>query len=178
MSTLKVNRIEPRTGDTVEIVGFSCDQPAFYTEVSGGNQTVSNAVDTKVLLASTAQRVDTGNVLDANGKCTITSETAGVWRFTGQVTGNYFESSCHLDRVFAMIFKNGSPMGEGSDSYIYQGGPFGLRTYTATVSVIAEVSAGEEIELYGNVQYSSTGTPSTLYIMQRATNFTGNRISS
>lgn len=179
MSTLKVNRIEPRTGDKVEIVGFSSDQPSFYTEMSEGNQTVSNAVDTKVLLRSTAQKVDTGNVLDSLGKCIITAETAGVWRFAGQVNGYYVDSSCHLEKVFAMIFKNGIKItNEGSDAYINKGGPFGLKGYTATVSVIAEVSAGDEIELYGNVQYASTGTPSTLYIQQRSTNFTGNRISS
>ena len=179
MSTLKVNRIEPRTGDKVEIVGFSSDQPSFYTEMSEGNQTVSNAVDTKVLLRSTAQKVDTGNVLDSLGKCIITAETAGVWRFAGQVNGYYFESSCHLEKVFAMIFKNGGKItNEGGDAYINQGGPFGLKTYTATVSVIAQGSAGDEIELYGNVQYSSGGVSSAVAIQQRSTNFTGNRISS
>ena len=179
MSTLTVNRIEPRTGDSVEIVGFSSDQPAFFTQMGGGNQIVENSVDTKVILASTAQRIDTGSVLDTNGKCTITADTAGIWRFSGQVNGYYVESSCHLDIVFAMIFKNGSKIvSEGGDAYIEKGGPFGLKGYTATVSVIAEVSAGDEIELYGKVQYSSTGSPSMLGINQRSTNFTGNRISS
>ena len=178
-SQLRVDRISPATGSEVTIDGFSSDQPSFYTEISGGNQTVSNAVDTKAILASTAQRVDTGNVLDANGKCTITAETAGVWRFSGQVNGYYVNSSCHLEKVFVMIFKNGSKItNEGSDAYINKGGPFGLRDYVATVSVIVEVSAGDEIELYGNVQYSPAGSASDVQIGQRGTNFTGNRISS
>ncbi len=178
-SQLRVDRISPANTSEIIIDGFSSDQPAFYTEMSGGNQTVSNAVDTRVLLYSTAQRVDTGSVLDANGKCIITAETAGVWRFSGQVNGFYVASSCHLDKVFAMIFKNGSKIvNEGGDSYIQEGGPFGLKGYVAIVSVIAEVSAGDEIELYGNLQYASTGTASELHIMQRSTNFTGNRISS
>jgi hypothetical protein len=176
MSTLKVNRIEPRTGDTVEIVGFSSDsnQPSFYAEKSGGNQQVSNRVDTKVTLTSTAKRVDPYNLLDANGKFTATSDTAGIWRFTGQVSG-FCVGAMEIDLVGAYLFKNGSAISEGSDSIRDDGQSFGGKSTTQTVSIIAEVASGDTIELYGNIGHG--GNVRTLEILQRATNFTGNRIS-
>ena len=178
-SQLKVDRISPATGSEITIDGFSSDQPAFYTEVSTGNQDVANAVETKVILSSTAQRIDTHSLLDADGRCTITADTAGIWRFTGQVTGFYVNSSKHLEKVIAMIHKNGSKItNEGSDSMMDIGGPWGMSAQAQTVTLIAEVSAGDYIELYGNVQYSSIGTASPVQILQRSTNFSGNRISS
>ena len=176
-SQLKVDRISPATGSEIIIDGFSSDQPAFYTEISTGNQDLANAVETKVILSSTAQRIDTHSLLDADGRCTITADTAGIWRFTGQVNGYYVNSQQHLQKVFAMIHKNGSKItNEGSDSMVDAPGGGVLKSQTQTVTVIAEVSAGDYIELYGSVQYASTASP--MQIAQRSTNFSGNRISS
>jgi hypothetical protein len=174
MSTLKVNRIEPRTGDTVEIVGFSSDQPSFYAEKSGGNQEVLNRVDTKVTLTSD-KRVDPYNLLDASGKFTVTSDTAGIWRFTGQVQGVCLGAN-ETDFVGVYIFKNGSPISEGSDSIKDGGLAWGDKAMTQTVSIITEVVSGDTIELYGGVGHWTTSR--TVQILQRGTNFTGNRISS
>ena len=181
MSTLKVNRIEPRTGDTVDIVGFSSDQPSFYAEMTGGNLSVSNNVDTKVPLSSTLNRVDTDNLLDANGKFTVTASTAGIWRFTGQVNGAEISGNHWLDNVFAMIFKNGTGLlGEGTDSTHSVGGSYGKFYQTQTFTLIRRVEAGDYLELYGRVGHSpdSGASGSPLEILARSTNFTGNRISS
>jgi hypothetical protein len=180
MSTLRVNRIEPRTGSKVEIVGFSSDQPSFYAEMTGGNLSVSNNVDTKVPLSSTLNRVDTDNLLDANGKFTATASTAGIWRFTGQVNGIETSGNHWLDNVFAMIFKNGTAISEGTDSIHSVGGSYGKFFQTQTFSLIQRVEAGDYLELYGRVGHSpdSGASGSPLVIQQRSTNFTGNRISS
>lgn len=179
-SQLRVDRISPANTSEIIIDGFSSDQPSFFTEMDGGNQIVSNNVATKVILGRTSSKnVDTANILDSDGAATITADTAGIWRFSGQVNGTYVSSSCHLDKVFAQLFRNGSIItDEGSDSYIEKGGPFGLKAFVATVSLITEVFVGDKIELYGTVKYASSGTASELQIAMRSTNFAGNRISS
>ena len=155
--------------------GFASDLPCFYVEMSGGNQSVSTGVVTKVNLLNTSNKIDTHSVLDSNGMFTATASTAGIWQFNAQLSGGYIGASMYLKVVAAILYKNGAGIGEGTDSLKDVGGPFGLKTQTQTISIMLEVASGDTVALYGQVEYATSGS---VEIQQRGTNFSGQRVSS
>jgi predicted HAD superfamily phosphohydrolase len=118
-------------------------------------------------------------LLDDDGTFTATAETAGIWRFSAQVSGAEVSGNHWLDEIFAMIYKNGSNIGEGTDSVHVVGGSYGKKIQTQAISIIVKVEDGDKFEVYGNISHSpaAAAAGSPLELQQRGTNFTGNRVS-
>lgn len=129
-SEIKANKISPATGtaftlgdsgDTFTVPsgvtlanngtasGFGDEAQYFFAHLSGGNQNVNDNTATKVTINSEA--LDNKSIFDTtNNKLVITAATAGIWLIGAQVVGNNLQNSA-LQKVFAMLYKNGSSLG-------------------------------------------------------------------
>ena len=189
MSEVKTNKISPATsttvtlgdsGDTIALgsgvtqTGFSDEAQYFFCSMSGSNQNVNDSTNTKVNINTVA--LDNKSGFDTtNNKYVITSTTAGIWKIGGQVCG-FHGTSDYLRAVFALLYKNGSSLGDPYDSIHDIGGAYGLEFTTQSVNAIVSLVAGDYIELYGKVIRSSGSAQNQ--ILQRATNFYGHRIAA
>lgn len=194
-SELKTNKISPATGtaftlgdsgDTFTIPsgvtltnngsasGFSDEAQYFFASMTGSNQNVNDNTATKVNI-NTAVLDNKSGFDTTNNRFDITSDTAGIWKIGGQVAGHQVTTS-YLLRVFSMLYKNGSTLGDPYDSLHDIDGAFGLGFTTPSVTAIVSLSAGDYVELYGQVARSSGSGQNE--IMQRGTNFYGFRVKA
>jgi hypothetical protein len=194
-SLLKANSISAATGSTVTIpsgttldiasgatidatgataTGFGDEAQYFFARMTGSNQNVNDNTATKVNINS--EVLDNKSIFDTtNNRLVITADTAGIWEIGGQVAG-YHGTSAYLQKVFALLYKNGSSLGDAYDSLHDLGGAFGLDMTTQSVSAIVSLASGDYVELYGQVARSSGSAQNV--IMQRGVNFFGHRIKA
>lgn len=196
MSEVKTDKLSPRTasgtvtlgtsGDTFSIPsgvtlsnsgtasGFGDEAQYFFARMTGSNQSVSNNVATKVNINS--EVLDNKSIFDTtNNKLVITAATAGIWKIGGQVQG-FYGTNFYLQVVFALLYKNGSSLGDAYDSMHDVGGPYGLENHGRSVSAIVSLASGDYVELYGQVANASSAVGNL--ITQRGTNFYGHRIKA
>jgi hypothetical protein len=146
----------------------------FFASMTGSNQNVNDNTATKVNI-NTAVLDNKSGFNTTNNRFEITSDTAGIWKIGGQVAGHQITTS-YLLRVFSMLYKNGSSLGDAYDSLHDIDGAFGLGFTTPSVTAIVSLSAGDYVELYGQVARSSGSGQNE--IMQRGTNFYGFRVKA
>jgi len=194
-SEIKANKISPATGtaftlgdsgDTFTVPsgvtlansgtasGFGDEAQYFFARMTTSNQNVNDNTATKVNINS--EVLDNKSIFDTtNNKLVITADTAGIWEIGGQVAGHQITTS-YLLRVFALLYKNGSSLGDAYDSLHDIDGAFGLGFTTQSVSAIVSLASGDYVELFGQVARSSGSGQNE--IMQRGTNFFGHRIKA
>ena len=194
-SEIKANKISPATGtgftfgdsgDTFTVPsgvtltnsgtasGFGDEAQYFFARMTGSNQNVNDNTATKVNINS--EVLDNKSIFDTtNNKLVITAATAGIWLIGAQVAGNNHQNSA-LQKVFAMLYKNGSALGDAYDSLSDLDAANGLGFTTRSVSAIVSLASADYVELYALV---ARGTGSAQNeVMQRGTNFYGHRIEA
>jgi hypothetical protein len=127
MSTLRVNRIEPRTGDSLEIVGFDSGLSSIQTFTSSGTWTKPSGV-TKVMVEvqgagssgnnpSSAETLSSGSgggysrkLIDVSSisSSTITIGSGGAGVASGAATGNAGGASSWADGTNTITCNGGS----------------------------------------------------------------------
>ena len=194
-SEIKANKISPATGtafqfgdsgDTFTVPsgvtltnsgtasGFGDEAQYFFARMTGSNQNVNDNTATKININN--EVLDNKSIFDTtNNKLVITADTAGIWEISGQVAGHQITTS-YLLRVFALLYKNGSSLGDAYDSLHDIDGPFGLGFTTQSVSAIVSLASGDYVELFGQVARSYGSGQNE--VMQRGTNFFGHRIKA
>ena len=190
MSTLKVDTILKRTGtgtitlgqsgDTIALgsgasaTGFGeANTPAFSVQ-QGNNQSqsVSDATNTKVELDD--EYFDTDSAFDTSTyRFTVPSGKAGKYFFTWSIF-LYQDTVSNLQSAEAMLYLNGSKY--VNDLKVYQNNY--IRYGTQGGSAFLNLSVGDYIELYGNVNsVDGAGSPQ-FYGGDRATYLTGFRVTT
>ncbi len=194
MSEVKTEKVSARvtslqlgdSGDTITIpsgatiansgtaTGFGDEAQYFFAGMTGSNQNVNDNTATKVNINS--EVLDNKSIFDTtNNKLVITAATAGIWLIGAQVAGNNHQNSA-LQKVFAMLYKNGSSLGDAYDSLSDLDAANGLGFTTRSVSAIVSLASADYVELYALV---ARGTGSAQNeVMQRGTNFFGHRIKA
>lgn len=196
MSEVKTDKLSPRTasgtvtlgtsGDTFTVPsgvtltnsgtasGFGDEAQYFFARMTGSNQNVNDNTSTKVNINS--EVLDNKSIFDTtNNKLVITAATAGIWLIGAQVAGNNTQNSA-LQKVFAMLYKNGSSLGDAYDSLSDLDAANGLGFTTRSVSAIVSLASADYVELYALV---ARGTGSAQNeVIQRGTNFYGHRIKA
>ena len=154
--------------------GFGDEAQYFFARMTGSNQNVNDNTATKVNINS--EVLDNKSIFDTtNNKLVITAATAGIWLIGAQVAGNNHQNSA-LQKVFAMLYKNGSALGDAYDSLSDLDAANGLGFTTRSVSAIVSLASADYVELYALV---ARGTGSAQNeVMQRGTNFYGHRIEA
>lgn len=194
-SEIKANKISPATGtaftlgdsgDTFTVPsgvtltnsgtasGFGDEAQYFFARMTGSNQNVNDNTSTKVNINS--EVLDNKSIFDTtNNKLVITAATAGIWLIGAQVAGNNTQNSA-LQKVFAMLYKNGSSLGDAYDSLSDLDAANGLGFTTRSVSAIVSLASADYVELYALV---ARGTGSAQNeVLQRGTNFYGHRVKA
>jgi hypothetical protein len=196
MSEVKTDKLSPRTasgtvtlgtsGDTFTVPsgvtltnsgtasGFGDEAQYFFARMTGSNQNVNDNTSTKVNINS--EVLDNKSIFDTtNNKLVITAATAGIWLIGAQVAGNNTQNSA-LQKVFAMLYKNGSSLGDAYDSLSDLDAANGLGFTTRSVSAIVSLASADYVELYALV---ARGTGSAQNeVLQRGTNFYGHRVKA
>jgi len=190
MSTLKVDTILKRTGtgtitlgqsgDTIALgsgasaTGFGeANTPAFSVQ-QGNNQSqsVSDATNTKVELDD--EYFDTDSAFDTSTyRFTVPSGKAGKYFFTWSIF-LYQDTVSNLQSAEAMLYLNGSKY--VNDLKVYQNNY--IRYGTQGGSAFLNLSVGDYVELYGNVNSVDGGGSPQFYGGDRATYLTGYRVTT
>ena len=128
----------------------STNTPAFEA-TRGSNQTISHDTETKV--ACDVETFDTASAYDNSTNYRWTPQTAGKYYIYAQATATIAQEE--LKRYSLIIKKNGN-------NYKYQSNYFtGNPAYKSTIyigSVIDMDGSSDYVELYGKIEYSSSGT--------------------
>ena len=193
MGTVKVTNLEPISGGGTLTVGASGDTitfPAGVTVTNNGTQTGFGGTNTPRFLArktsdqsiasATATKVtfdvehyDTGVFDLANNKFTVPSEEAGIYmlyagirnNFNAPSVGTYSEGILYLNGTRLVItsldFRN----------------TYGGYANSLTMSVALNLSVGDYVEAYANIDVNNGGTPAvTGHASEYRTYFGGYKI--
>jgi len=160
MGTIKTTNIEPIANNGTVTLGSSGDtftlgsgvltqfnRPAFLAKPSSDQTSLSNNSDIKVLLGT--EVFDTDNAFDSS-RFTVPSGAAGKYFFYGQLRMQV-ANDADLDNAYIYFFKNGSLLLQTRTDF----GGNNIRSYTPTNSIVADLSVGDYMELYGAIQSSS-----------------------
>ena len=194
MGTLFVDKLDPQSGTSLEIgsngdtitipsgatiansgtaTGFGeANTPAFSVQLGfNQSQSVSDATNTKVELDS--EYFDTDNAFDTSTyRFTVPSGKAGKYFFTWCIF-LYQDDVSNLSAGQAMLYLNGSKYVNAMT--VYQNNY--IRYLTKASSAFLDLSVGDYVELYGNVDSVSGGSPQ-FYGGDRATFLTGFRVTT
>ena len=143
------------SGETVALAagatqsGFGgTNTPAFEATLSGGNQTISDNVQTKVQFNN--------EVFDTDGKY----DNSTNYRFTPGVAGKYFVylvigtnslANANLQNMYSMIFKNGSFIKTSHFNFASNNAQFA----TGTANAVVTMDADDYIEAFVQMADSS-----------------------
>ena len=194
MGTLFVDKLDPQSGTSLEIgsngdtitipsgatiansgtaTGFGeANTPAFSVQLGfNQSQSVSDATNTKVELDS--EYFDTDSAFDTSTyRFTCPSGKAGKYFFTWCIF-LYQDDVSNLQAGEAMLYLNGSKYINAMT--VYQNNY--IRYLTKGSSAFLDLSVGDYVELYGNVNSVSGGSPQ-FYGGDRATFLTGFRVTT
>ena len=162
MSTLKVNRIEPRTGDTVEIVGLVDDK--YFHVYKKSDQVVENNVSTKVVL-DTVHSDPYGTWSSSNNEYTIPSD--GLYMVHSNLCGQDKGGNQGLVNVIIEIYLNGSVQLHGRNSNNFDNAAITApinSMFTNTLTRVLPLSAGDKISWYARFSCRYPETPSALFV--------------
>ena len=165
--TLKVSNIETSSGSGTITLGASGETvdlsngtitlnssmkntPSFFASNSGANQDITDDTTTKVTLGN--ELYDTNSAF-ADSKFTVPSGEAGKYCFVYSVDCHSLAVS-NMNYAYAYIYKNGSSVSETAADF--RSNP--TRRFAVTNSIILDLSAGDYIELYVNIDDTS-GNP-------------------
>lgn len=160
MSIIKANTFQDRGGNTILSSdgsgtitlgsSFPNNTPAFLAYVSS-NQNLTDSTTTKVDIDTT--QIDTHSAFDTgNNRFTIPSGQAGTYHLFAQANiGNANGSADNLRDHYLYIYKNGSGIAfsdhNPNSSWWAQN--------TSYVSMIADLSVGDYIEMYAYINVGS-----------------------
>tara|TARA_R100001440_G_C2461419_1_gene109977 strand:- start:68 stop:616 length:549 start_codon:yes stop_codon:yes gene_type:complete len=164
MSKLETNTIDNVSGSSTLTIGdsntstitlksgatltnFPSNTPAFLAKPSSDQTSLSNNSDIKVLLGT--EIFDTDNAFDSS-RFTVPSGAAGKYFFYGQLRMQV-DSDGDLDNAYIYFFKNGSLLLQTRTDF----GGNNIRSHTPTNAIVADLSVGDYMELYGAIQSSS-----------------------
>jgi hypothetical protein len=165
MSTLKVNRIEPRTGDTVEIVGFVDDK--YFNAYMVSDQVVENSVDTKITFDSVSSDPYSA-WSSSNNEYTIPSD--GLYMVHSNIGAQDKGSSAGLRGVVVEIYLNGSVQlhGRNSNNLAALSASANISLFSNTLTRVLPLSSGDKISWYTNISVANPDTPSAIFVSGNA----------
>ncbi len=159
-------------GDQTYAVAGEANTPAFSVQLGfNQSQSVSDATNTKVELDS--EYFDTDSAFDTSTyRFTVPSGKAGKYFFTWCIF-LYQDDVSNLSAGQAMLYLNGSKY--VNSMTVYQNNY--IKYLTKASSAFLDLSVGDYVELYGNVDSVSGGSPQ-FYGGDRATFLTGFRVTT
>jgi hypothetical protein len=166
MSTLKVNRIEPRTGDTVEIVGFVDDK--YFHVYRNSDQVVENNVDTKVTFDSVSSDPYSA-WSSSNNEYTIPSD--GLYMVHTNIGFHDKWTPPSMGNANVDLCVNGSLITHGRNANnlgMQAGSESGVAFFTNNLTRIIPLNSGDKISWFARTSTSNPQSPSMLYITGNA----------
>lgn len=140
--------------DGLTVAGsITTDMPVFAMTNSGSNQTIADNVATKVNLDTVL--TDTNNAIDtANSKIVIPSGHGGIYQINYSLRIDSGANS-QAGSTLAYLYINGV---QYNRVYFTPMANYG-RAFHMTRSSIIELSDGDELELYGQMDRITSGSP-------------------
>ena len=141
-------------GGDVDVTGnITSDMPIFAMTNSGSNQSISDNVVTKVTLDTVL--TDTNSAIDtANSKIVIPSGHGGLYQINYALRIDA-GANTQANITLAYLYINGVRYNR---VYFAPAANYG-RAFHMTRSSIIDLSAGDELELYGQCDRVSSGSP-------------------
>ena len=133
---------------TTGTVLTTANQNYFYAYRTS-SQSATSGAHTQVQLNTALQSGTSFNT--STYTWTATATDAGVWMFFGDVS--VFSGSNNISNVFPLIYKNSS-LAQGNYGYINPSSAQ-LRHFTAHTQYATAISAGDTLQLYGQVDGTS-----------------------
>jgi hypothetical protein len=144
----------PASTSTIATTDVATNTPIFAVRLAS-TQTISDATDTKI--AFDTEEIDTDNAFDSttNYRFTVPTGKAGKYKFDLLVRVDS-NTSNDLRTGIARIYKNGSIFKGSYNNYSTND----IRAVSFNVSCIADLSVGDYIEAYTNVNTIDNGSVS------------------
>jgi hypothetical protein len=147
----------------------SANTPYFYGELAS-NQTLTRSTTTKIT-GMTNDELDSDSAFDGT-TFTVPSGKGGKYFLQGILTANYADIGQDGEKTLVQVYKNGASIKNGvfqtSSSVTGTG-----REITVIANVLANLSASDTIELYGNLTDANGGNA---YCMANQTSLMGYKL--
>ena len=151
MSTLRVNRIEPRTGDSVEILGFGGGVSNIHKSFRNSDFSLTSGVWTRVM--HNVNSIPNPSFSSATGIFTVGSGDGGLYYVNFNCNFSSTISDNGLRSDISAIYVNDNSVASASSNM----GQVGPTMITTPVSTIIKLNDGDQVSMYAWTEGHSSG---------------------